>query len=216
MVATTVYMLPGLANDHTIFSQLNLPDVTIIHIPWIEPQKKESIEAYALRLCEYVTTPNPILIGLSFGGMVAIEIAKHIPSKKIILISSAKGKKEIPFYLRLLGKTRLQHIVPPSFILAPTPISYWFFGLKEKADKQKLIYILQHSSHSIYKWSLNALLLWKNTSTPKNLVHIHGTADRILPLRFVNANYTIKGGGHFMVFSHAQQVSALLLEIINT
>lgn len=216
MVATTVYMLPGLANDHTIFSELDLQSVNIVHIPWVEPLKKEPIEAYALRLCDYITTPNPILIGLSFGGMMAIEIAKHIPTQKIILISSAKGKKEIPFYLRLLGKTGLQHIVPPSLILAPTPISYWFFGLKEKVQKQKLIYILQHSSHSIYKWSLNTLLLWKNTTYPTNVVHIHGTSDRILPLRFVKADYTIKGGGHFMVFSHAQQVSVLLLEIINT
>lgn len=214
MVTTTVYMLPGLANNHTIFSQLNLPNVNIVHVPWVEPLEEESIEAYAHRLCAYITTANPILIGLSFGGMMAMEIAKHIPVKKIILISSAKGKKEIPVYLRFLGKTGLQHFVPPSFILTPTPISYWFFGLKEKAHKQKLAYILQHSSHSIYKWSLNALLQWQNTSIPSNLVHIHGTADRILPLRFVKANYTIKGGGHFMVFSHAQQVSAVLQQAL--
>lgn len=216
MVATTVYMLPGLANDHTIFSELDLQNVNIVHIPWVEPLKKESIEAYALRLCNYIATPNPILIGLSFGGMMAIEIAKHIPVKKIILISSAKGKKEIPFYLRWIGKTGLQHIVPPSFILAPTPISYWFFGLTNRVQKQKLIYILQHSSHSIYQWSLNVLLLWKNTTLPTSIVHIHGTADRILPLRFIKADYTVKGGGHFMVFSHAQQVSALLLQNINS
>ncbi len=216
MVATTVYLLPGLANDHTVFSQLELQNVNSIHIPWVEPLKKESIEAYALRLCAYITTPNPTIIGLSFGGMVAIEMAKHISIQKIILISSAKCKQEIPYYLRLLGKTGLQHIAPPLLILTPTPLSYWFFGLKEKAHKQKLAYILLHSSHSIYKWSLNALLLWKNTSIPSNLVHIQGTADRILPLRFVKADYTIKGGGHFMVFSHAEQVSALLLHIINT
>ena len=96
MVATTVYLLPGLANDHTVFSQLELQNVNSIHIPWVEPLKKESIEAYALRLCAYITTPNPILIGLSFGGMVAIEIAKHIPTQKIILIHQQKANKKFP------------------------------------------------------------------------------------------------------------------------
>ena len=37
---------------------------------------------------EIDTSRNPILIGLSFGGMMCIEIAKLIPVEKVILISS--------------------------------------------------------------------------------------------------------------------------------
>jgi esterase/lipase len=74
--------------------------------------KNEDISHYAQRLSARIE-PNSILIGLSFGGIVAIEIAKHIPSK-IILVSSASildkfrgyfdcgiGVKLIKFFPRL-------------------------------------------------------------------------------------------------------------------
>lgn len=186
----------------------------MVHIPWVEPLHKETIEAYALRLSAYITTPNPILVGLSFGGMMAVEIAKHIATQKIILLSSAKGKKEIPFYLRWLGKTGLQHVAPTALVLHPTPITYWFFGLKKQEQKQLLTHILQQSSPTIYKWSVNAILTWQNTTLPQNLYHIHGTADRVLPIGLVQPTHTIKNGGHFMVVSHAPQVAQLLQNII--
>lgn len=213
-MAQKVYLLPGLANDETIFSYLNLGDVDIAHIPWLLPLAKETIENYAKRLSAFITHPNPVLIGLSFGGMMAVEIAKHIPTKKVILLSSAKGKHEIPFYLRWLGKTGLQYIVPTNWFLIPTPLLFWFFGLKKPEHKELFRGVLKRTNRKLYKWSGIAILTWKNRVVPPNLVHIHGTADRVLPIRFVKPDYTIQGGGHFAVVTHADRVSALLRHII--
>ena len=41
-------------------------------------------------------------------------------------------------------------------------------------------------------------------------MHIHGSKDRILPVRFVQCDIAIEGGGHLMVLTH----SATLNEII--
>jgi esterase/lipase len=73
--------------------------------------KNEDISHYAQRLSARIE-PNSILIGLSFGGMiVAIEIAKHIPSK-IILVSSASSFRQIPWLFRLWDWSQLIKLLP--------------------------------------------------------------------------------------------------------
>ena len=96
----TVYVFSGLGADERVFHKIDFSGYDVHFIKWITPQKNESIESYALRLTSQITKPLPVLIGLSFGGMMAVEVAKHIATEKIILISSAKSKNEIPFYFR--------------------------------------------------------------------------------------------------------------------
>jgi hypothetical protein len=45
-------------------------------------------------------------------------------------------------------------------------------------------------------------------------VHIHGTADRLFPPKKLTPDYWIKGGGHFMVWNRAEEVSEILKEVI--
>jgi pimeloyl-ACP methyl ester carboxylesterase len=213
-LAQKVYLLPGLANDETVFTYLNLGDAEIVHVPWLQPLPKETIENYAKRFSTFITAPNPIIVGLSFGGMMAIEIGKHISTKKIILLSSAKGRQEIPFYLHWLGKTQLQHIAPPGWLLTPNPLLFWFFDVKKPEHKELFRGILKRTNRKLYKWSGIAILTWQNKTIPPNVVHIHGSADRVLPIRFVKPDYTIQGAGHFAVVTHADRVSVLLQQII--
>lgn len=188
--------------------------IEVTHIDWIDPLPNETIENYAKRLSAFITTPNPILVGLSFGGMMAVEIGKIIPTQKIILISSAKNYKELPFYLRLLGKTGLQNILSASWFLTPNPFVFWFFGLKEKEHKQLFAQVLRDTDPKLYKWSGNAILTWKNKTLLPNIIHIHGAYDTVLPYRFVKVDYTIKAR-HFAVITHPKEVSDLLKKIIS-
>jgi pimeloyl-ACP methyl ester carboxylesterase len=146
--------------------------------------------------------------------MMAIEISKHIATKKIILLSSAKGRKEIPFYMHWFAKTGMQYLIPASWFLKPNPLLFWFFDLKNTEQKELFRGILKRTNRQLYKWSGIAILTWKNNVIPQNLVHIHGTADRVLPIRFIKPHYTIPGAGHFAVVTHPDRVSALLLQII--
>ncbi len=99
-----VYFISGLGADDRVFRQLNLPGIEPVYLNWITPIKNESIESYAGRMAEKITESNPVIVGLSFGGMIGMEIAKLIPVKKLILISSAKGEKELPPYF-LMGRS---------------------------------------------------------------------------------------------------------------
>lgn len=73
-----VYFISGLGADKRIFSKLTLSaEFDIIHIDWIVPFSKETLVSYAKRLSKVIDVNNPFaLIGVSFGGMIAVEIAK--------------------------------------------------------------------------------------------------------------------------------------------
>lgn len=210
----TIYVLSGLANDERAFEYINFGDNDVVHIPWIVPEKQETIEDYAKRLCKFITTPNPVIVGLSFGGMVASEIAKHIKVKKIILLSSVKTYKELPFYMRWAGKTRLHLIIPPAWVLHTNYFVFWFLRLNKKEHQILLTKLFKATNHWVYKWSANAILTWKNTTVHPNIYHIHGDGDTVLPHIFTKPDYFIKGGGHFCVVTHGEEVSKALQEQI--
>jgi pimeloyl-ACP methyl ester carboxylesterase len=210
-----VYCLSGLANDHRAFKYIDFGDNDVVHIPWIVPKKQETIEAHAKRLCEFITTPNPILIGLSFGGIMASEIAKHIVVKKIILLSSVKTYKELPFYMRWFGKAGLQKIISPAWVLQTNFFVFWVIRLRKKEHKALLTKLFNATDHWVYKWSADVLLNWKNTTVHPNIYHIHGNGDTVLPHIFTTPDCFIKGGGHFCVVTHGEEVSKILLEQIS-
>ncbi|MES2478286.1 MAG: alpha/beta hydrolase [Bacteroidota bacterium] len=205
-----VYMLSGLGADERVFQLLDFTGFEVVYVQWITPHPNESIQAYAARLLQQIDADHPILIGLSFGGMMAIEIAKLIPTQKIILISSAKTRHEIPFYLKQLGKAHLDNIVPAPVLKQSNAVVNWFFGVHSVFEKELLRQILNDMEPVFLKWAIHQVLNWQNELIPHNLVHIHGTSDRLLPARFVKADHLVNGGGHFMVLSHSALVSQLI------
>lgn len=51
-----------------------------------------------------------------------------------------------------------------------------------------------------------------NTTLPENFIHIHGTANKILPLK--TAQYKIPHGEHFMIVTEGQQLSVIIRKIL--
>jgi hypothetical protein len=86
----------------------------------------------------------------------------------------------------------------------------WIFGTKGEKEKKILNQIIADADMSFVKWAIDAILRWKNSTIPPNLVHIHGTADALLPYRFVKAGYTIKNGKHVMPLDKHGEISRLL------
>ncbi len=208
-----LYIFSGLGADERVFQRLIFSRDNTVFIKWIIPNKNESIEMYAKRIAEQISSKKPILLGLSFGGMMAIEVAKQIETEKVILISSVKTKNEIPVYYRFIGKTGL-HKLLPSWIMKKTGfITNWFFGVNSNADKGLLQQIINDTNTQYLQWAINAIVCWNNEIVPKNILHIHGTNDKILPIRYVNCNIKINGGGHLMTLTMAEEFNKILATI---
>lgn len=93
-----VYLMPGLAASTAIFERIVLPenDFEIHLLEWEIPLGKESLADYAKRIAAKIKQPNPVLIGVSFGGILVQEMAKYIDVRKVIIISSVKSNLEFP------------------------------------------------------------------------------------------------------------------------
>lgn len=209
-----LYIFSGLGADKRVFKYLDFSKYNANFVDWILPFEKESIENYAKRLTKQITSEKPILIGLSFGGIMAVEVGKIIESKKIILIASAKNKSEIPFYYRLAGFLNLHKLIPTKLMKSSNFLSFWLFGINSKENKILLTEILKDTDESFLSWALDKIVNWKNTFNHKNLRHIHGTKDRILPIQFVKSYMKIVDGGHFMTIDKFEELNIVLENLI--
>lgn len=209
-----VYFISGLGADQRSFGFLDLSfcDANFIH--WITPSPGDTLGSYAEKLFASVADENAVIVGLSLGGMLAVEMAKKHPHTKVIIIASAKTRFEIPRYLRFW-----RHFPVYNFHSRRTKnyggrLVLSILGTKGAAERKVQQQILKDSDPSFTRWAIHAVLHWDNTVIPENVIHIHGTADKLLPFSFVKADYTIIGGEHVMIMDKANEVSELLKKLI--
>jgi pimeloyl-ACP methyl ester carboxylesterase len=207
----TLYFISGLGADKRVFQKLKLPpEYPVKYLEWITPLPEESLEAYAKRLAEGIDPSTPfILIGLSMGGMISMEIAKLFHPELVILISSIKGDQDLPWYFRMAGAFQLDKFIPGAALHSPSALSF-FVGTHD-SEGQKLIDDMARDADPVFvKWSMRAILDWKNNIIPNPIYHIHGSADKVLPVHFTTPDVIIDGGEHLMVYTLADQVSELI------
>lgn len=205
-----IYCLSGIGADDRIFAKLSIPGYELVHLAWIKPERYETLPHYALRIAKLIDEPNPIILGLSFGGMLCTEIAKAIPVKKAFLISSAKTKLELPKLNRaVLGLIRSQ-ILPPFVYSIPNRYICKIFGAETPDEMRLLNGIISDADGAFVKWASGAIIDWHNEVVPPGIVHIHGTNDKVLLSATSKPDYWIEGGTHLMVYSRAGEVSAII------
>ena len=205
-----IYCLSGLGADEQIFSKLEINNAKLVHLPWANYADGDTLPEYALRMMKKIDEPDPIVLGVSFGGMLAIEIAKAMPVQKTILVSSAKSKYEVSHFDGIM-KTLIMSRIAPAFIYK-MPSKYLFerFGATNEEEDKLLRGILKRSDGHFMSWAMRAIQLWQNETIPDNVLHIHGTADQIIPPQTIKPNYWIQGGTHLMVYNRANEIAAII------
>ena len=209
-----IYIFSGLGVDKRVFENIDFGNLNIEFIDWIEPLKNEPLSEYSKRISKKVSAEKPILIGLSFGGIVATEISKFIETENVILIASAKNKFELPSLYRFVGKLNIHKLIPSSLLKSHNFLTNWIFGIKEKEDKILLAKILKETDAIFLKWAINEIVNWKNIEKPKRSLHIHGNKDRIIPVRNIQADFIINNGGHFMTVNKSKEIEKIIKNAI--
>jgi pimeloyl-ACP methyl ester carboxylesterase len=209
-----VYFISGLGADKRIFSFLDLSFCEPVFINWIEPLPKESLEHYALRLRDQINSEHPVIVGMSMGGMIATEIAKHDAGVKAIIIASNKSSTEFPPLLRIGKWLPLYKWIPGSWSKRYMATFQGMMGPKGPEQKKLLRQITLETDMRFSRWAIWAILHWRNSTIPPNVVHIHGTADKVLPFNRVKADYVIPGGTHVMTLNEYEEISSILKKLI--
>ena len=207
--AMKLYGISGLGADKRVFQYPRL-NCQLIPIDWIEPKKNETIEKYSIRLSRKINTAEKFgIIGVSFGGLVAVEMSKQLNPALTILISSAETKKELRTIYRIFGKSGLVNLIPAKLFDPPRGIASWIFGAKHK---QLLHQILDDTDLSFAKWAVKELVNWKNEERLTNpILKIGGTHDKLIPTKNTDTKL-IEGGAHFMIVDRAGEISEVINE----
>ena len=213
---TKIFLIAGMGADTRIYNNIELPEnYDIIPVDWIKAHKTDTLITYSQKLIyQYNITTNSVIIGNSMGGMIAIEIAKKIRLKKVILISSIKTINEAPAYYKIFQTIPVYKIIPGSLINASGSLIKLAFGKMNDADLWLFKDMLHKNSPAFIKWAMGATLKWDNNIIPPNVYHIHGDNDHVLPNKKIKDAKIVKGGIHIMIFDKAKQINKWLKPLL--
>tara|TARA_R100001369_G_scaffold92912_1_gene141393 strand:+ start:13486 stop:14163 length:678 start_codon:yes stop_codon:yes gene_type:complete len=211
-----VYFMPGMAANPSIFDNIDLPTETFEKhfLDWSVPDKDISLEDYALIMSRRIKHEDAVLIGVSFGGILVQEMAKHIKVAKVIIISSVKSKSELPKRMIFARYTKAHKLLPTGLVNNMELLAKYAFG--ETIPKRLALYEQYLSVRDKYyiDWSIDAIVNWKQTQYQKNIIHIHGENDPVFPIGHIKNCITVKNGTHTMIIHRSKWFNEHLPTII--
>jgi pimeloyl-ACP methyl ester carboxylesterase len=207
-----VYIIGGLGATSASLGRLVGTGWNVHPIEWIPPSKSENISEYARRVCSQIHHSKPAIIGVSLGGILALEISKLVPTERLILISTLHGPGNINWLARQITKA----FIPVLAFLIKSKRCFrvlcWLLSARTDAQKRLLTSSVDALDFDFLRWAIREVLNCTNLHIPPNAFTIHGTDDRIFPMR--QADYPIEGAGHFMVVDRATELSELIGELL--
>ena len=211
-------LLPGLGADHRLLEPQRAAFPQLLVPPWIPAKKNESLPQYAARMAETISPSRDvplILGGVSFGGMVAYEMARHLKPDAVVLIASCRTRRSLrPIYSA--GRWLLL-LIPLRTWSAAKLLSGPVIRIRHRrsvAKRELLTAMFKQSDSRFMHWVLQAILSWEATplvGTP--VFQIHGSRDRVIPTRRVKADVLIPNGGHLINVTRAEEVNAFLARL---
>ena len=209
-----VYLIPGQGADERLFKDIQLKNCEAVALKFPVPEKNELLPDYAKRIAKQIdTTRSFSIVGVSMGGMIAIEMSKFLKPDKIVIISSAKGRDELPMRYRFMSHVPLYKIFPGTMLKGLANIARPIVEPESKKNTPVFKAMIDAKDPKFMERSIHMIVNWKNTEKPANLVHIHGTKDRTLPARNIKNAVKVKGGGHMVTLVRAEEISAMLNQI---
>ena len=209
--------MPGLASGPSIFENIKLPEeqFEMYFLEWFLPIENESIESYALRMTQKITHNNPVLIGVSFGGVLVQEMAKIIKTDKVIIISSVKTNKEFPSRFKIARNTKAYKLIPTQLLADIEKLVKYAFGDNIVAKRLKLYekYLSVRDKHYL-DWAIEIILCWNQKEINEAVIHIHGDTDEVFPIKHIRKCIVVKGGTHIMILNKFKWMNENLPKLI--
>lgn len=211
-----VYLMPGMAANPAIFEHIKLPkdEFTTHTLSWVLPEDNESLSDYAKRMACHIKHQNPVLLGVSFGGVLVQEMAKHVTLAKLIIVSSVKSKKELPRRMKLSRKLKLYKAIPARLIEDIDTLAKYAFGATVKDRVALYQKYLAMNDRRYLRWAVKEMVCWDQEEPIPGIVHIHGDQDRIFPIKYIDTPLIVPEGTHIMVITKYRWFNKNLPEII--
>ncbi|MDZ7615877.1 MAG: alpha/beta hydrolase [Patescibacteria group bacterium] len=214
-------LLPGVGADARLFEPQRevFPDLVVPD--WLPPEPEESLPHYGARMAEAMAplfrNDGPaVLGGVSFGGMVAYEAARHVRPTVVVQIASCRSRHAVRALLRAtrpVAPVALPGLLRTAKMLSPLALEL-LTHLKTK-QRDFFVAMFKEADSAFMKWALTAILAWEPCPPLDVPVRqIHGRRDLLLPVENVDADEIVATGGHLINMTHAAEVNAFIAKSI--
>ena len=214
-----IYAISGLGANHIAFEKLIFPpNYQLEYIPWELPLEGEKLASYAIRLARNMDAEQEFgLLGLSFGGIVAQEIAQIKRPKFLLLFNTIKAHNEKPYWMRLNQRIPLYKFFPHSLLNHTTllcTISKLMRTINPQRPDIDALYVLRDNRYT--RWAIREIIFWDNNTRQFNfpIYHFHGTWDYLFPVSNIQNVIPIHRGGHLAIYEKADLVNDILKKIL--
>jgi len=212
-----IYLFPGLGASEKLFEPFDFSPFQAKTISFLIPEKRETLQHYCQRLSIPINREEEnIYIGVSFGGILAQEIAKEIPPRKIILISSIKSERERPWYFDWIRWFPIHQMIPPVILKKILLFISESVTRKTAEEQQRFRVMIDEADDRVIQWGITQVANWKQELASKNLIHIHGDHDLVFRIRKIKADHVIKNGKHFMIMREISEINELIMSLLQT
>ena len=212
-----VYFMPGLAASPKIFENIKLPGdrFECFFLEWFLPIDNESVTDYAKRMAAHVTHENPVLIGVSFGGVLVQEMARFVQPRKVIIISSVKCNAEFPRRMRLAKMIHAYRFFPTGLMQNVDRFARFATGNNFIARRLNLYEkYLSVRDKKYLDWAFKTIILWDRCEPDTEVIHIHGEKDEVFPPVYLKGFIPVREGTHIMVINKAKWLNENLPRLI--
>ncbi|NQT38450.1 MAG: alpha/beta fold hydrolase [Planctomycetes bacterium] len=207
-------MFPALGFDERlfrrqaeVFPQLTVPRLT-------DPRSGDTLAKYARRLAERIDPGGPcVLGGVSFGGPLALETARHLDARGCFLISAVRSPKQLPWPARMCRPLTwlVSHVsseVPRFCVSTGLAVTQRFIPPASLRFARRLA----QPENRFARWAAMAVMRWKPLPGDWGFPvwQIHGAQDHVLPHRAFNPDVLIDDGGHHLPLTHADEINRFL------
>jgi hypothetical protein len=207
-----IYAIPGFGTTAQLFSNLSIRGAELIVLDWPPAEAHDTMQSYARKFLPQIDTTKPFcLLGVSFGGMLCVELSRIINPLQTFLISSSKFRRELPWFIRMF-----KHVPVYKYIseIRHRQLAYhgrWMIGF-EKAYMPEFMAMAHSMNDNYFRHCIHIIVNWDRNDPPEKAIHIHGSGDRLILYGGVKSHYTIKDGTHAMVVFRADEISRIIEE----
>jgi pimeloyl-ACP methyl ester carboxylesterase/N-acetylglutamate synthase-like GNAT family acetyltransferase len=213
---TRLVLLPGLGTTGRLFEPQRREFPHLEVPPWLAPRPPETLAAYGERMAAALGAGGDDLLlgGVSFGGMVALEMARHARARAVVLIASCTTGAALTPVAHMLA--RLARGLPPRALVPPRPLwrlVAWSLGARTGEERALVYELIRTSLPGFAHWGLGAIVGWRPGPPPCPVRQIHGADDRLIRASRVRPDVLVAGAGHLINVTHENQVNTFLREL---
>ena len=214
----TLYLIPGTGADERLFHQLDLSAFDTVNVRLPVAGRKEDMTAYAARVAEtYVDTTRPYgVLGVSLGGMVATEWAASLQPEFVVIVASAKTRRELPAGYRMARYVPVYRLVGGKTMRWFTRLVQPAFEPMEPEQRDLFIDMIYGKDPRFLQRAVGLMVNWRREDVPAGVTHVHGESDRTLPLKRAAPDYCVRGEGHMLTYSRPEVVEWALGEAVRS